>query len=92
MHNAYCITMPAAENCSVAMGFKQSGPNPMTETEMQMIADELTIRRVLDEYCLRLEVSPFEEWLDLFTDDTVYEVYRQCLRGREELSAKREGG
>ncbi len=59
----------------------------MTENEMQMIADELAIRRVLDEYCLRLEVSPFEEWLDLFTDDTVYEVYRQCLRGREDLGA-----
>jgi hypothetical protein len=49
------------------------------------VADLLAIRGVLDEYCLRLEVNPFEEWLDLFTDDTVYEVFRQTLRGRDEV-------
>ncbi len=59
----------------------------MTEAEMQKIADELAIRRLLDEYCLRLEINAFEEWLDLFTDDTVYDVFRQSLRGRAELSA-----
>lgn len=59
----------------------------MTETEAQKIADEQAVRRVLDEYCLRLEANPFEEWLDLFTDDTVYEVYRQSLQGREKVAA-----
>lgn len=59
----------------------------MSDTELQKIADELAIRRVLDEYCLRLEIDAFEKWLDLFTSDTVYEVYRQTLRGREELGA-----
>jgi hypothetical protein len=59
----------------------------MTELEMQKIADELAIRRLLDEYCLRMEINAFEEWLDLFTDDAVYEVHRRVLHGREEISA-----
>ncbi len=54
--------------------------------ELQKIADDLAIRSVLAEYCLRLEVNPFEEWLDLFTEDTVYEVFRRTLRGRQEVS------
>ena len=53
----------------------------------QDIADQLAIQTVLAEYCLRLEVNTLEEWLDLFTDDTVYEVHRRTLRGREEVSA-----
>lgn len=59
----------------------------MPEESLQKVADELAIRRVLDEYCLRLEINEFSEWLDLFTEDTVYEVFRQSLRGREEVSA-----
>ncbi len=51
------------------------------------LADKAAIREVLEEYCLRLEVNPFEEWLDLFTDDAVYEVYGKTLRGREEIGA-----
>ena len=59
----------------------------MTEpADFEAIADELAVRRVLDEYCLRLEVNEFQEWMDLFTDDTVYEVYRLTLKGREEVS------
>ncbi|MCW1428323.1 nuclear transport factor 2 family protein [Novosphingobium sp. JCM 18896] len=54
-----------------------------SDAEFQRLADELAVRRVLDEYCLRLEVNDFEEWLDLFTDDTVYEVYRRELKGRD---------
>lgn len=54
-----------------------------TDAQFQKLADELAIRTVLDEYCLRLEVNDFEEWLDLFTDDTVYEVYRRELKGRD---------
>src|ERR1700712_3837876 len=46
--------------------------------------DQSAIRAVLDEYCLRLEVDEFDEWMDLFTEDTVYEVYRLILRGRQE--------
>ncbi len=59
----------------------------MTQADMQKIADELAIRRLLDEYCLRMEINTFDEWLDLFTQDTVYDVFRQSLRGREEVSA-----
>lgn len=51
-----------------------------------ILADKLAIREVLDEYCLRLEVNTFEEWLDLFTDDAVYEVYGRILRGRAEIA------
>lgn len=32
-------------------------------------------------------MNPFEEWLDLFTDDSVYEVYGKTLSGREEIAA-----
>jgi hypothetical protein len=55
--------------------------------DLRKMSDELAVRRVLDEYCLRLEVNPFEEWLDLFTDDTVYEVFKRTLRGRAEVAA-----
>ena len=48
--------------------------------------DEFAIRKVLDEYCLRLEVNAFDEWMDLFTEDTLYEVYKLALRGREEVT------
>ena len=48
--------------------------------------DELAIRKVLDEYCLRLEVDAFDEWMDLFTEDTLYEVYKLALKGREEVT------
>jgi hypothetical protein len=54
---------------------------------LQAIADELAVHRVLAEYCLRLEVNTFEEWMDLFTEDTVYEVFRRTLRGRAEVAA-----
>ena len=54
---------------------------------MQKIADELAIRHLLDEYCLRMEINTFDEWLDLFTEDTVYAVFRQTLHGRAEVSA-----
>lgn len=58
-----------------------------TDTDPQIVADKLAIRSVLDEYCLRLELNPFEEWLDLFTEDTEYEVFRRKLVGREEVRA-----
>lgn len=58
----------------------------MTEAEPGYIADELAIRRVLDEYCLRLEANAFADWLDLFTEDATYEVYRKVLRGRQEIA------
>ena len=54
---------------------------------MQQIFDEHAINRVLAEYCLRLEVNAFDEWLDLFTDDAVYEVHHRVLTGRAEISA-----
>jgi SnoaL-like domain len=53
---------------------------------MQAVIDELAIRRVLDEYCLRLEFNAFDEWMYLFTEDTVYEVYKLVLRGRQEVT------
>lgn len=54
---------------------------------MQQIFDEHAINRVLNEYCLRLEINAFDEWLDLFTDDAVYEVHRRTLHGRAEIAA-----
>jgi 3-phenylpropionate/cinnamic acid dioxygenase small subunit len=51
------------------------------------LLDKHAIRELLDEYCLRLEVNTFEEWLDLFTEDAVYEVYRKVLNGREDIAA-----
>jgi uncharacterized protein (TIGR02246 family) len=59
----------------------------MTDMAMQQMTDERAIRRVLDEYCLRLEINAFDEWLDLFTDDAVYVVHRRTLQGRAEISA-----
>lgn len=59
----------------------------MTDAEMQQMFDEHTIHRVLAEYCLRLEVNAFDEWLDLFTDDAIYIVHRRTLNGRAEISA-----
>lgn len=55
-------------------------------TDTASLADQLAIRAVLDEYCLRLEVNGFDEWMDLFTQDTVYEVYKLVLKGREEVA------
>jgi hypothetical protein len=57
------------------------------QQEFQALRDEMAIRAVLAEYCLRLEVNDFEEWLDLFTHDTVYEVFRRTLTGRDEVRA-----
>lgn len=57
-----------------------------TTPEVKLLADKLAIREVLEEYCLRLEVNNFEEWLDLFTADSVYEVYGKTLSGRQEIS------
>ena len=55
----------------------------MSDSSNQVLLDELAVQRVLDEYCLRLEANTFDEWLDLFTEDTVYEVYKMALNGRE---------
>jgi hypothetical protein len=57
------------------------------EQDFQALADEMAVRAVLDEYCLRLEVNDFEEWLDLFTADTIYEVFRRELKGRDKVRA-----
>ncbi len=59
----------------------------MADAEIKRIADEHAIGRVLAEYCLCLEINAFDEWLDLFTDDAVYEVHRRILKGRAEISA-----
>ena len=56
-------------------------------TDVEALADELAIRALFDEYCLRLEVDDFEQWLDLFTEDSIYEVYRKELKGRDEIRA-----
>jgi hypothetical protein len=55
--------------------------------DFRRLADEMAIRAVLAEYCLRLEVNDFEDWLDLFTPDTTYEVFRRTLTGRDEVRA-----
>lgn len=56
------------------------------EPDLQRISDELEIRALMAEYCLRLEVNTFDEWMDLFTEDSVYEVYRRTLRGKAEIA------
>lgn len=53
--------------------------------ELERLADHLAIRELLDEYCLRLELDDFEQWLALFTEDAVYEVFGRTLRGREQI-------
>ena len=58
----------------------------MTDTQLQQLADEIAIRTILDEYCLRLELNSFEEWMDLFTEDTVYDVYKLSLKGRKQVT------
>lgn len=55
--------------------------------QLQKLADEMAVRAVLNEYCLRLEVDDFEYWMDLFTDDTEYEVFRRTLKGKDEVRA-----
>ena len=55
----------------------------MSEAAIQAMIDELAVRRVLDEYCLRLEANQFDDWLDLFTEDSIYEVYKLTLCGHE---------
>ena len=55
--------------------------------DIQQLADKIAVREVLEEYCLRLEIDDFEAWQNLFTDDSVYEVFRRELKGREEIKA-----
>ena len=63
------------------------GEEPIVQQDIQTLADKLAIRELFDEYCLRLEVNDFEEWLDLFTPDAVYDVHRRTLNGRDETRA-----
>lgn len=58
----------------------------MAEAEWQAALDEWAVRKVLDEYCLRLELDEFDRWLDLFTDDSIYEVYGMTLDGRDKVA------
>jgi hypothetical protein len=67
----------------------------MAQYNAQQLADIEGIRSILDEYCLRLEVNTFEEWLDVFTPDAVYTVYGKDLEGRQAISdmlSKAPGG
>jgi SnoaL-like domain len=57
----------------------------MTHYTAQQLADIEAIRAVLDEYCLRLEINTFAEWLDLFTPDAVYTVYGRDLAGHQAI-------
>lgn len=52
---------------------------------LQKLEDIEAIRELMDEYCLRLEVNDFEEWLDVFTPDAVYSVYGRDLEGRDAI-------
>ncbi|MBV1918062.1 MAG: nuclear transport factor 2 family protein [Sphingomonadaceae bacterium] len=51
----------------------------------QKLEDLAAIQSLLNEYCLRLEVNDFDEWLEVFTPDGVYEVHGKTLNGREEI-------
>lgn len=57
------------------------------QNELQRLQDLADIRSLLDEYCLRLEVDDFEDWLNLFTPDAVYHVFRRDLNGHDEIRA-----
>ena len=53
---------------------------------LQQLADRIAIREVMDEYCLRLEIDSFADWLDLFTPDATYEVFRRELKGHQAIT------
>lgn len=53
---------------------------------MDNAIEKLAVREILDEYCLRLELDEFDSWLDLFTEDTIYEVYKMKLEGRDAMA------
>ena len=57
------------------------------QNDLQRLQDLADIRSLLDEYCLRLEVDDFEHWLELFTPDAVYHVFRRDLNGHDEIRA-----
>jgi len=59
----------------------------MNADQVQLLVDEMAVRTVLNEYCLRLEVDTFEDWMDLFTEDSIYEVYKKVLKGKDEIRA-----
>lgn len=77
---------PIRETGSSALDAHRMGVHVNDEDQIRRLADEAAIRAVLAEYCLRLEVNDFEEWLDLFTDDCVYEIFRRQLHGRKEIA------
>ena len=56
-------------------------------SDVDRVKDQVDILTLHNEYCLRLEIDPFEDWMDLFTEDTVYEVHRRILTGRQEMAA-----
>jgi len=57
----------------------------MDNDDISSLRDRQDIAALLDEYCLRLELNDFEEWLDLFADDCTYDIFRRTLRGRDEV-------
>jgi 3-phenylpropionate/cinnamic acid dioxygenase small subunit len=51
---------------------------------MPSIADDhAEIRNLLAKYCLLLDLDDMDGWLQLFTDDAVYEVYGRQGVGRD---------
>ena len=50
------------------------------------IEDKFAVQEALDEYCLRIELNTFEEWLDLFADDAEMTLFRRTLKGRIEIA------
>ena len=51
--------------------------------------DHAEIRNLLAQYCLLLDLDDMDSWLQLFTDDAVYEVYGHRGVGRDGIR-KRE--
>ena len=56
-----------------------------SDLDVRALSDKLAVQELLNEYCLKLEINDFEEWLNLFTEDAVYEVYGRSLRGHAEI-------
>jgi ketosteroid isomerase-like protein len=50
-----------------------------------LLEDKNAIRELTADYCFHIDNARFGPWLDLWTDDAVFEVDGKVVRGRAEL-------
>jgi len=53
--------------------------------DMELVQDELAIRRLLAQYCIHLDDGRFDDWIDLFSEDIEFVVMGHRLVGRAEV-------